>query len=297
MSLERSQEHILFLDYSLPVNERGEGTIPASSFAVTKNAEATADILIAALSAIFGGAAIVTVCALALVGTHYGGAAFWAPTSFLSLGAASMILGIYLLYRDRAHFFADSYHQTRVLHTGLTREEYLELLESDKGMSYVYKVPNFVQDHLNSKAREYADHLRQTGRDFVGKTLFYHNGKRIKDLNEIKQVFGDAFILANQSASVNISWVLKSRYENLDLNLYVGARSSKTSASNLRFDLVGDDNKGHLNVTALYEIKDSTVDPPCLKKIKACMRIDLDSGDAVISWNSPQDEDFPPLED
>jgi hypothetical protein len=275
--------------------------IPATAFEVSSAAKVK-DINrtsgVTAAVALF----ILTVGISIMCSSSIGNDMFWVGTADSLLGLSlAVTAGVYHHLLHRALPKQMNQHQNRALHRCKNAKDYLSHLENDKNVNYTFRLPGYVEE----RSKENLEKLQKQTTTDTGRQRFFRNGIEYKgDPNNILLVADNPQLihgLFNQSTIESINNVIKSRYQ-LGQGLDVvaapcGFHPKDTSLRASFMYLILDESKKPiaLEVRTLYELKCKREGKDEMQPIGAYlmpkMVIDFKTGDAVISWSSPQSEE------
>ncbi len=271
--------------------------IPAARFEVSGPAIYKFAV-ITAISAVI----VAAIGASLMITQPVGSNAFWIGTAESLFGISALIIAAvdyHLTQRE---------NQTRMLHHCTNLEEYKALLATDQGVNYAFKIPGFAKNYIqtnkavgaNLEGQLKLDTERQiycidgepieaqAGESLIERIAheYLTLGKPRHDDQSIHPK--DTGLYANQSILVEIMTTIRSRYECADITLVVERDvTPKQKEKNTRFNLLSEGNV--LEVEQLVGIKDYSGDLP-FKYLTGKLRLDFRTGDAVLTWSSPQDE-------
>jgi hypothetical protein len=271
----------MYYDYSLTATDRiSRGpTLPLSHFEI-KQLETS---IVSAVMAIIG--ALITAISVAYA-FHTGFAintALWVEAGGVVLGATILSSG--LLY----HFCKTKQPEITFPHKAKTLDAYRDALEKDRAINYTCRIPNFVKKHLEANKKLGANLVAQTKIDLMQNNVYQFNGENLHP-NRVEKIYGSVFPIANHSALSEVLSVIMSRYKSEDLPEQQVQQKSSSKTPNTKYNLIQRRGDRHLEITQLFQISEVADHIIPLKFIKATMRINCQSGDALISWQSPQNE-------
>lgn len=256
----------------------------------------------AARISILGGAIILLISALAMSLSPYGSTSFWISAAELGLSSASVILGC-VYFGHNLSGTSQSKISINSLSSSQDENFVLDVIKDEKCKEYAsfksveeYRfylsqdekqnscvIPAFVEKFKQEGST--ASRLKQVLRDEKGKIIYCINGEVIQ-LSQLKK-YGNFLEFINQSPISEILSILSKKYNNLDLNIVVGQRTAfdHLNISNTQFDLIEKLGNRYLNITQMFQITHLNKDKlDCLIYIKATMKINFQSGDALIDW-------------
>lgn len=272
----------MYIDYRIRADHRDQSNkIPASRFKILSSR-----VLSGATVSAVAVMALTLFSLLALAATPYGSVSFWMEIGLAAIGVACTMLCI------RQMISEVNKQRSRELHTATTSEEYYERLAKDEGVSYAFD----LQQYLKNREKNDEDfHLDITAADNQ-RSIYMINGQQV-DAGGIQENDVKAYQYANQGSVYDMYCLLMSRYQNDTLGIRVSQRGrNNPEGKNTKYHLLGEKKHRYLEVSQLFQISDeSNIDEVAdIKYLKATMSIDLQSGNATVKWDSPQD-DLPKL--
>lgn len=255
-----------------------EESIPAERFEVS----GPAIYQFAVITAIAAG--IIAIIGLSLMLTQpVGSNAFWTGTAESLFGFSALIIAgvdYHLTYRE---------HQTRMLHLCESIEEYKELLTTDQGLHYAFRVSGFIANHDKINQDLGAHLATQTGKDTSRFNLYCVDGKPIPN-DQQRALYGDQARYANQSIVSDLVALLTSRYACQNVSgVYQRPVEPQQGEYNTRYNLLsGGDIMEVEQLMCIRDMTDVFAEP--LKYLVGKVRVDFRTGDAIFTWSSPQDE-------
>jgi hypothetical protein len=241
------------------------------------------------LIAAIGGGIILSIGLLATLGIASGTTGFWVGVGEAASGSVFLILSIFFeRYRN------EKFYQTLDLPSATSLNKYFETLEKDRNVTYSYSYPNFLDSNYPKKEGKYEQEKTRAQTDLdVGRATYLLNHKPIDD---VKDSYGMYYQFANQIFLIDPMAIIRCRYQNDELNIHFSQKQFKKEVreKNTQFDLVNEGGKWYLDISQFYEIflTPDQGNRQCLKYLKANVRIDLQTDNAIITWTSPQ-KDIP----
>jgi hypothetical protein len=273
----------MFLDYTKYNHETQSypESILASWFEVSGSGVNETAVLIGI------GAVVSVAIGISLLTTQsVGSNLFWIGSVDVLLG-----LGMFALAAVDRHL-THNRHQNRMLHRCQTIEEYTALLATDVGVDYQVKITAFVEKN----SREGNEIFEQTNKD-IPRSRWMLNGKQYDGKwEDIKIANPNVLQFANHGVHIEETNALNARYQIMGPFTVILSKSKTDPGKwGLSFNLILDETKKEaiaLETQRISQLKWGEEAPIILmeKYLISKTRVDFKTGDAVISWSSPQNE-------
>lgn len=252
------------LSFQCPIN-KGTIQVPYYDFHVREGRFSYGKIDMGMTSTFFliTGAAL-TILAIGVLATPpIGVAACYVASVELAMGITILCLTILVNYKSKKYQL-----QTLPLPLAKTKDEYMRLLDLDKGNTYTCTLRNRL--HLDKDDEQLKDDFHRFD--------YYVEGDKVKELEEIPKKIAPYF---HQNPISDMYAVLIGRYNNESLDITVSENSEMRS----RIECFNLEGKTYLKFIVPYKINQELDD---LGHIYAQLLVDLEIGDKEITWKSPQ---------
>jgi|GEM_PF-5808478 len=273
----------MFLDYAKynhQTNSYAE-TIPGSWFELSGPGIDKKTSVIIGIGAVVSVAIGISLLATQPVGSNL----YW-------VGSVDVLLGLGMLALAAVDRHRYNQHQNRMLHRCQTIEEYEALLATDVGVDYQVKVSSFVKKY----SQEEGSIFEQTNMD-ITRSRWMINGKQFDGRWERIEIANPKVLqFANHGVLIEETNALNARYQIMGPFTVILSKSETDFGKwGLSFNLILDETKKEaiaLETQRISQLKWGEKAPITLmeKYLISKTRIDFKTGDAVISWSSPQNE-------
>ncbi len=268
----------MYVDYRY--SKQNNPVLLAKEFEVSSH-----DFSRAAVIGVIVGAILCMTGALLMAFYQYDAAIFWSGLSVNIIGSTTFLYGA--IYGIFYHFFVRcsaqlQQHQKRMFHHVKTKEAYLTLLEQDRGASYTFKLPKLRQEmemHRTSEER------RAVTEKDINRGMHCHlNGIPIPP-DEVEKKYGSyIYGFVNQNIFSELACILASRYRNDHLTAYL----IQVDGGSMKLNLIKEDGEQYLIVQLRSQFRIYT--EKLEKYVKTTLKMNVRTGDAVMTWDSPQND-------